>query len=188
MTLHADLKAIVRARMRSTGENYTAALAAIRAERATDPRRVGPAAPREAPDPARAEPARAPIDPEAARTEHERLLRPFLRDGRILSIPSRRRARFALMLELLARFPLGRTLPESEVNEILRPLHEDVAFLRRELVDYGLLEREAPGTYWVARRLPLREGPMVQEVTDWERVWLPGFLASAPPREEPREG
>ncbi len=170
MTRNSDLKQLVRDRMRETGENYTTARADLLAERATDPR--GPLI-------TASSPPRAVPDPVAARAQHERLIRPFLREGRLVQIPSRRRARFAVMLELLARFAPGETYTEVEVGEILGVLHEDVAFLRRELVDYGLLERDSLGAYWVTRTLPARTGNMVQEVTEWERVWLPRFLQGA---------
>lgn len=176
MTRDHDLKRLIRARMSATGQNYTAARAALMAQRATDPSALvsAPAAPRAAADAVDAEPA---IDPVRARAEHERLLRPFWREGRITSIPARRRARFALLLELLARFAPGEEYSEAEVGEILGVLHPDIAFWRRELVDYALLERDASGArYRVAARVPNRTGNMAQEVTDWERIWLPRFL------------
>jgi hypothetical protein len=159
MTRSADLKRLVRERMRTTGENYTAARAALLAARAT--------APSGSP---------APEKPVAARAAHEKLIRPFLRDGVLVQVPARRKARLAVLIEILARFEPGRTYTESEVGDVLRPVHEDVAYLRRELVDYGYLEREHSGTYWVAREAPAREGNLAQEVTPWEQEWLPGFL------------
>lgn len=163
MTKNADFKALVRERMTETGLNYTAARAELLARRATAPAAVASVA--------------AVPDPAAARAEHERLICPFLRDGRLVTIPAKRRPRFAVLLELLARFAPGETYTEREVNEILGALHEDVAYLRRELVDYGLLERDSLGSYWVAAAVPPRVGNAAQEVTDWERVWLPQFLA-----------
>ncbi|MGP9694815.1 DUF2087 domain-containing protein [Brachybacterium sp. AOP25-B2-12] len=174
MTTDRDFKRVVRARSARTGESYTAARAALIAERAVDPALLPTSAP-SAPGAARTERP----DPHRARAEHERLLRPFVVDGRIVQIPARRRPLFALLLELLARFVPGETVSEREVGQIIGPVHEDVAFWRRELVDYGLLCRDSLGTYWVTDTLPLREGNAVQEQTDWEHVWLPAFLARA---------
>jgi hypothetical protein len=160
MTRSADFKKLVRARMQQTGETYTAARAALLSKEATDPVHQA--------------------DPEAARiarAQHEKLLRPFLRDGELVQIPSRRKARLAVLLELLSRFEPGVTYTEVEVNESLETVHEDVAYLRRELVDYGYLERDNHGAYWVTSTAPTREGNMSQETTDWERLWLPEFLA-----------
>jgi len=51
-----------------------------------------------------------------------------------------------------------------------------VAYLRRELVDYRLLERDGVGTYWVTTTIPVRDANEAQETGDWERIWLPEFL------------
>jgi hypothetical protein len=162
MTRSSDLKKLVRDRMARTGENYTAARAAILAREATDPHRL---------------PTGSPQTPEAARARHEKLIRPFLQDDRLVSIPAKRKARLAVLLELLARFAPGEVYSEAQVGDILRPLHEDVAYLRRELVDYGYLERDGAGTYWTPSVPPVREGNMAQEVSDWEGMWLPRFLS-----------
>ena len=52
------------------------------------------------------------------------------------------------MLERLAlEFEPGIRYPEREVNAALRRFHDDVAALRRYLVDEGYLSREG-GRYW----------------------------------------
>jgi hypothetical protein len=153
MTTRSDFKTIVRARMARTGENYTTARAALELDRG------------------------------AAWAAHLRLLRPHVEDGRVdtdirlLRIPARRRARFAVLLQLLPRFVPGETYTETQVNALLRPAH-DVAYLRRELVDYRLLERDSLGSYWVAPTPPVRAANEAQESGDWERIWLPEFLAA----------
>jgi len=61
-------------------------------------------------------------------------------------------------------------------HEVLLGVHEDFAYLRRELVNYHYLER-AEGRYRVVARTPVRAPIERQEIPDWEAVWLPGFLA-----------
>jgi hypothetical protein len=80
------------------------------------------------------------------------------------------------LLEVLTRFEPGRVYTEPEVNEVLLGVHEDFAYLRRELVNYHYLER-AEGRYRVVARTPVRAPIERQEIPDWEAVWLPGFLA-----------
>ncbi len=71
----------------------------------------------------------------------------FIKNGRLVIMPSKR-AKLVPVLEHIARdFEPGRTYPEREVNVILEGYHADFAALRRYLVDEGLLEREA-GIYW----------------------------------------
>jgi hypothetical protein len=70
----------------------------------------------------------------------------FIRDGRLEQYPSRPDDR-AMVLEWAAsHIPADDAVSESAINEILAPLVDDVASLRRYLVDAGLLERDADGT------------------------------------------
>ena len=119
MTRQSDLKTLIRARMAVTGERYTAAAAALADEW------------------------------QSAERYHATVLARFFDGDRLRSIPARRKPRVAVLLELLRRFRAGRAYAEAEVNDLLRPAHEDVATLRRELVDYGFLDR-ADGVYRLA--------------------------------------
>ena len=51
----------------------------------------------------------------------------FFDGERLRSIPTKRKARVAVLLELLRRFEPGRRYAEREVNDILRQAHDDVA-------------------------------------------------------------
>lgn len=93
----------------------------------------------------------------------ENVLRVFFDGDRLRSIPTKRRARVAVLLRLLERFEVGRSYTEVEVNEILRTAHEDVASLRRNLVEYGYLRRPG-GVYSVVETPPARTADEAQEV------------------------
>lgn len=147
MTRDSDFKQVVRARMAETGESYTAARAALE---------------------------RTAYD--AARAEQERLVGRLFTDGRIARVPARRKVRVAVLLEVVSRFEPGREYSEKEVNEVLLGVHEDFAYLRRELVNYRYLERR-DGRYRTSARAPERSAIERQEVPDWEDRWLEGFLA-----------
>lgn len=70
----------------------------------------------------------------------------FVQDGRLVIMPTRR-SKLRLVLDHLAQsFEPGREYAETQVNEILRGFHDDVAALRRHLVDEGFLAREG-GVY-----------------------------------------
>jgi hypothetical protein len=80
-------------------------------------------------------------------TEQERVIRAFVRDGRLVSIPAKPKKRELLLPYLLdLAFPEDRDYEEREVNQRLALLHRDVAALRRYLVDGGLMTRES-GVY-----------------------------------------
>ncbi len=155
MTRDSDFKRIVRARMAETGEGYAAARAAVEETRS---------------------PHRQAYD--AARAEQERLVGRLFADGRIAQVPARRKVRAAVLLEVVRRFEPGRVYSEREVNDVLLEVHEDFAYLRRELVNYRYLERE-DGRYRTAAQAPERAPVEHQEIPAWEAHWLPGFLAGS---------
>src|SRR5205085_9765833 len=85
-------------------------------------------------------------DVEARR--QEAVLRAFFdAEGRLRTIPARRAKRLVVLDHLAQRFEPGERYPEAEVNERLRTAHDDVAALRRHLVDEEFLSREG-GVYW----------------------------------------
>ncbi|WP_145230871.1 DUF2087 domain-containing protein [Rudaeicoccus suwonensis] len=142
MTSDRDFKRIVRARMIETGENYTAARAAVLA--------AGPDAP-------------AKADLAAADAFVAKTIRNFFDGDRLRSMPVKRKARVVVLLRVMERFEPGRRYAEREVNDLLAPTYDDYAFLRRELVDYRYLAR-ANGEYWLVDEVPERNWLEAQEV------------------------
>lgn len=74
-------------------------------------------------------------------------LRPFLRDGRIQTIPAKQSRRLQLLGEIAQVFEPGVRYPEIVVNHVLAALYPDYAALRRYLIDDQFMERDA-GLYW----------------------------------------
>jgi biotin operon repressor len=71
------------------------------------------------------------------------------RDGSLKIIPSQRKKLEAVLRYVVKAFEAGKRYSEKQVNEILARYHEDTATLRRELVGYGLMQREGGGgEYW----------------------------------------
>ncbi len=129
--------------------------------------------PLESPD---QEPVDGQQDEEAA--FRAKVIRTFFDGDRLRSIPAHRKQRVVVLQKLLERFDPSRTYPETEVNDLLRKAHDDVASLRRELVDYGFMTRER-GIYQVARSTPHRSRQVAQEITGDERAWLAELIGSA---------
>ena len=85
-----------------------------------------------------------------ALTDREAVLRAFvLPDGRLSAIPTRIRKRLVVLNEMAQAFEIGQTYDEAQINNSLRAWHDDVAALRRYLVEEGFLERR-DGRYWRA--------------------------------------
>jgi hypothetical protein len=79
--------------------------------------------------------------------ERAAVLRAFLVDGRLVSIPAAWGKRRVVLEHIAAVFEPGVRYPEREVNAVLRAWHPDYAALRRYLVDEELMSRER-GVYW----------------------------------------
>jgi DNA-binding transcriptional ArsR family regulator len=72
----------------------------------------------------------------------QKVLSTFMEDGRLKSIPAQARKREVILRFLAEQFEPARMYGEREVNEILRRYHEDVASLRRYMVDAGIISRQ----------------------------------------------
>ena len=73
-----------------------------------------------------------------------------LPDGRLKEIPSQRKKLEVVLRYVVKSFKPRVKYSEKQVNQKLASFHEDTATLRRELVGYGLMKREAGGgDYWV---------------------------------------
>ena len=80
-------------------------------------------------------------------TEIEKVLRSYLRDGRLSVMPRPGRKRQIVLDHVAQLFEPGVRYSEVQVNLMLRPIWVDVAALRRYLVDEALLAR-SDGEYW----------------------------------------
>jgi hypothetical protein len=99
------------------------------------------------------------VEPQRRLTDREKVVRAFIQDGRLVSIPAKPSKRDLLLPVILDRcFSEDRPYEEKEVNMRLALLHPDVAALRRYLVDGGWMTREA-GIY-------RRTRPMTSEPED----------------------
>jgi len=76
-----------------------------------------------------------------------KILRDYMENGRLKSIPSQLKKREVILRYLVGLFEPGRRYAEREVNEIIGQIHEDYATLRRELVDTRWLARDHE-VYW----------------------------------------
>ena len=96
-------------------------------------------------------PAMSRPDGTAIPADEAKIIRGFVKDDRLTTIPSQEKKRLVIVRYLRDRcFTEDRPYPEKEVNQRLALFHPDVATLRRAMVDEGLMVREA-GIY----RLPL---------------------------------
>jgi hypothetical protein len=68
-------------------------------------------------------------------------------DGRLIAMPRKRANRLVVLRHMAQQIEPRVDHEETAVNARLRPFSDDVAMLRRYLVDEGLLLRRSPGIY-----------------------------------------
>jgi ArsR family transcriptional regulator len=95
-----------------------------------------------------------PLPKLSARVEEDayrdKVMRAFFRSGRLVRIPAQLKKRQIIFQRLVQEFEPDQDYPEREVNQILVEYHDDVATLRRGLIEHHLMERKRG----IFRRLP----------------------------------
>ena len=86
------------------------------------------------------------------------ILRNFLdAGGKLTAFPAKRKMKLYALLYLARKIPADKDFTEREINDILLDWHTfaDPATLRRELYDYGFLDRSRDGkVYRLAEKQP----------------------------------
>jgi DNA-binding HxlR family transcriptional regulator len=77
----------------------------------------------------------------------QKVLRSFFRRGQLIQIPAQYKKQLIILEKLAEEFEPGQQYTEKQVNQILLEFHEDVASLRRMMIDQKLMAREK-GIYW----------------------------------------
>ena len=71
------------------------------------------------------------------------------RDGSLKTLPAQRKKLEAILRYVVQAFDSGKHYSEKQVNDILASYKEDTATLRRDLVGFGMMQRECGGgDYW----------------------------------------
>ena len=72
----------------------------------------------------------------------------FFKYGRLTHLPTQRKKREIVLTEIAKQFEAGKKYDEKEVNEIIHRFHEDHCTIRREMIAFGIMQREKE-TYWL---------------------------------------
>jgi hypothetical protein len=99
------------------------------------------------------------MDPAWAKDE-QKVLNAFLDGDRILRLPAKQKKRLVVLRWLLEHIEPEERFPERNLNALIARHHPDFATIRRELVEFGFMEREH-GVYWRVRGVP--ENPRLEQ-------------------------
>lgn len=85
---------------------------------------------------------------ERLRRYRQKVLKTFLRRGKLTKIPVQRKKRRIILEEIARRFEPGRRYPEREVNLVIADVHDDFCTLRRDMIAEKIMARSR-NTYWL---------------------------------------
>jgi hypothetical protein len=77
----------------------------------------------------------------------QKVLRTFFRRGQLIQIPAQYKKQLIILERLVEEFEPEQKYTERQVNQTLLEFHDDVASLRRMMIDHKLMAREK-GIYW----------------------------------------
>ena len=100
-----------------------------------------------------AQPNLAALVPRSELSEDERILRTWVKNGRLVEIPAQEKKKQVVVRWLADQIDPERRWTEREFNQWLAQFNEDYATLRRYLVDGGYMAREN-GIYWRTSNQP----------------------------------
>jgi len=69
------------------------------------------------------------------------VIKAFFKYDKLKTIPAQRKKREIILRELCKAFEDGRDYTEKEVNLIIADFHDDFAWLRRSMIEFGLMTR-----------------------------------------------
>lgn len=71
-------------------------------------------------------------------------------DGQLKTFDLKLKSRLVVLREIAKRFGAQRIYHEKEVNEILKAVYADYVTLRRQMIEYGFMDRKSDGSeYWL---------------------------------------
>ncbi|MBN2043515.1 MAG: metalloregulator ArsR/SmtB family transcription factor [Anaerolineales bacterium] len=72
----------------------------------------------------------------------QKVLRTFFKHGRLVQFPAQLKKRLVILEKIAEEFEPGREYSEREVNHILLDFNDDVATLRRGMIEHNIMTRD----------------------------------------------
>ena len=74
----------------------------------------------------------------------------FNPDGTLISIPVKPAKKISVLHRIAQELSPDTRYPEKELNAIIAKFHDDTAAIRRHMIEYGILKRDAESVYWIS--------------------------------------
>ena len=90
---------------------------------------------------------------EVTNSEQEQIIKTYFEDTeafKLKSFPTKEKRKIVVLRKISTLFEAGKKYSEVQINTILKPVFEDIATIRRYLIEYGFLERTKDcKEYWL---------------------------------------
>jgi len=86
--------------------------------------------------------------------EQEKIIKKFFPEGteRLMKFPPKEKQRLVVLREIAKHLNSEQIYNEKELNEILKAIYDDYVLIRRNLIEYGFLDRKPDGSkYWLKK-------------------------------------
>lgn len=87
--------------------------------------------------------------------EQEKIIQKYFPEGTnhsLVKFPPREKQRLVVLREIVKRLEVECIYTEKELNEILKSAYDDYVLIRRNLIEYGFLDRKPDGSqYWLKK-------------------------------------
>lgn len=82
------------------------------------------------------------VQGERVRRYRSKVLKAFMKNGRVTRIPAQYKKRLIVIQEILRRFSPDRNYREREIDDLIREICDDYVTIRRAFIDEGMMVRE----------------------------------------------
>lgn len=70
------------------------------------------------------------------------VIKSFFRQGKLIKVPVQHKKRLIVLEEIAKVYDFGKDYTEKEVSEKLKEFNEDYCYLRRSMIEFGIMTRE----------------------------------------------
>lgn len=81
----------------------------------------------------------------------------YFKNEKLMMVPKKQHPKLEVLSFFAGLFDEGKTYRENEVNEIIQQYYDDYALIRRNLIDYQLLERDDFGKTYHKKVHPIQD-------------------------------
>lgn len=96
------------------------------------------------------------IQDERIKKYKEKVLKSFIKKGRLLALPVQHKKRLIILDEFAGKFKPGIIYDEKEIDNVIKQVYDDHCTIRRLLIEEGIMQREKQ-KYWIKKEKGIKK-------------------------------